>query len=270
MNTPSRRPDAWTSGNGYESYVGRWSRCVAPAFLTWLDRPSGGRWLDVGCGTGALTATILDRCAPAAVLGIDRSADYVAYARDRLADSRARFELGDAAALPIAGASVETAVSGLVLNFVPQPERAVAEMRRVLRPDGIAAVYVWDYAGEMGIMQRFWDAAVALDPAARSLDEGVRFPLCRPDALERLFRDAGFADVEIQPIEITMTFRGFDDYWAPFLSGQGPAPGYAMSLGADRREALRERIAATLPIAPDGSIDLAARAWAVRGRRAIG
>jgi SAM-dependent methyltransferase len=262
------KPDVWASGDAYEPYVGRWSRLVADEFLAWLAVPPGGRWLDVGCGTGALTRTILDRAAPRAVRGIDRSEDYVAYARSRVADARASFASGDAQVLPEPDAEYDAVVSGLMLNFVPDPGRAVAELARVARPGGTVAVYVWDYAGRMELMRHFWDAAVALDPAARDLDEGRRFPLCRLEPLAALFAGAGLDGVEVRAIDVPTVFRDFDDYWTPFLGGQGPAPGYAMSLSEERRGALREQIRAALPIGPDGAIALVARAWAVRGMRA--
>src|SRR5829696_937902 len=259
VDTP-QPTDVWASGYAYEPYVGRWSRPVAHLFLTWLDMPSGGRWLDVGCGTGALSETILEATHPREVVGIDPSADYVAYARSHVLDPRAHFDVGDARALPFAVGAFDGVVSGLVLNFVPDPAATVAEMARVARPGGTVAAYVWDYSGGMELMRRFWDAAVALDPAARDLDEGRRFgAICRPEILASLFRGVGLRRVETCAVDVPTLFRDFDDYWTPFLGGQGPAPGYAMALGEDRR--------ADLPIAADGSIPLVARAWAVRGER---
>jgi hypothetical protein len=140
-------------------------------------------------------------------------------------------------------------------------------MARAARPGGVAAVYVWDYAGKMQLMRHFWNAAVALDPEAAKLDEGRRFPLCQPEALAWLFRGAGLQDVTVRALDIDTDFRDFDDYWTPFLGGQAPAPGYAMSLSEERRADLRERIRAALPIALDGTIPLVARAWAVRGQK---
>jgi hypothetical protein len=136
----------------------------------------------------------------------------------------------------------------------------------VARPGAVVAAYVWDYAGGMELMRRFWDAAAALDPAAAELDEGRRFPLCREEPLASLFGGAGLREVAVRAIDVPTRFRDFDDYWNPFLGGQGPAPGYAMALGEDERAALRERIRAGLPAGPDGSIGLVARAWAVRSR----
>jgi SAM-dependent methyltransferase len=258
--------DVWAIGAAYEPYVGRWSRLVARELLAWLAVPPGSRWLDVGCGTGALSATILAVARPAAVTGVDASDGYVAHARAHVRDARADFRQGDAQDLGFGPASFDAAVSGLVLNFLPRPEQGLAEMARVTRADGTVAVYLWDYAGEMQLMRRFWDAAVALDPAAGELDEGRRFPLCRPEALERLFADAGLREVAARAIDVPTVFRDFDDYWSPFLGGQGPAPGYAMSLTEERRAALCDRLRTTLPTNADGSIRLVARAWAARGR----
>jgi len=257
--------DTWSSADAYEPYVGRWSRLVARDFLGWLSAPDDLRWLDVGCGTGALTETIVSRCSPDAVVGVDPSEEYLAYARARVTDPRVSFRAGDAQALPVKDGEHDAVVSGLVLNFVPDQARAVSEMKRALSAGGTAAAYVWDYAGEMQLMRRFWDAAVALDPGALELDEGRRFPLARPAPLVELFEGAGLQDVRVLAIDVPTVFKDFDDYWSPFLGGQAPAPGYCMSLSEERRAALRERVRSTLPIQADGSIRLIARAWAVRG-----
>ena len=266
------RPPTSSNGSvgqwgGLQPYVGRWSRLVAQAFLSWLAAPSGARWLDVGCGTGALTQTILERVAPVHVKGVDRSESHVAFAQDRARDERAQFVVGDALALPVETGTYDATVSGLVLNFVPQPNRAVEEMSRATKPGGIVAVYVWDYASKMQFMRHFWNAAAALDPQALDLDEGRRFPICDPHALTELFQAARLHDVEARAIDIDTDFRDFEDFWAPFLGGQGPAPSYVMSLTGERRSALRERLRHGLPFALDGSIPLVARAWAVRGIR---
>jgi SAM-dependent methyltransferase len=270
MNDPSaseRPQDTWASGNAYEPYVGRWSRLVAREFLNWLDVAFGSQWLDVGCGTGALSEAILQETAPSRVKGIDRSDGYIAYVQKQVQNNRAHFEVGDAQAVPDETATYDAVVSGFVLNFIPQPDRAVSEMTRVAKPDGIVAAYVWDYAGKMQMMRHFWNAAAALDPQAIELDEGRRFPLCRPKPLTELFQSVGLRNVEVRAIDISTDFKDFDDYWSPFLGGQGPAPSYAIALSEERRVALRERIRAGLPFALDGSIPLVARAWAVRGVR---
>ncbi len=258
--------DVWALGDRYEPYVGRWSRLVAREFLAWLAVPSGRDWLDVGCGTGALTQVILDVADPRAVRGVDPSVGFVQYARARTSNPRAAFVVADAQGLPVRAACADAAVSGLVLNFVPNPSRAVSEMARAVRRGGVVAAYVWDYAGKMELMRYFWDAAVALDPGAAELDEGPRFPVCAPAALAQLFAGAGLRDVEARAIDVPTPFRDFEDYWLPFLGGQGPAPAYAMSLDEARRGALRDHIRSRLPVGSNGSIELIARAWAVRGR----
>jgi SAM-dependent methyltransferase len=261
----TERKDVWASGDAYEPYVGRWSRLVAREFVDWLDVPAGRRWLDVGCGTGALSQVILERAAPRSLTGIDPSEGFLAHARHLIADTRAEFSVGDAQLLPVADRAFDAVVAGLVINFVPDMAKAAAEMVRATRSGGTVAAYVWDYAGEMQMMRRFWDAAVALDPDALDKDEGRRFPVCRPEPLAALFKGAGLADVEVRLIDVPTIFKDFDDYWTPFLGGQAPAPGYCMSLSEDRRVALRERIRMSLPFRADGSLHLIARAWAARG-----
>ncbi len=260
-------PEVWSCGEAYEPYVGRWSRMVAREFVPWLGVPPRRSWLDVGCGTGALTETVLALGSPDSVCGVDPSEGYVAFVAAHLRDPRTSFRTGDATALPFADGEFDATVSGLVLNFVPGPARAVAEMARVTRLGGVVGAYVWDYAEAMELMRYFWDAAVELDPSAAELDEGARFPICSPPRLAALFAEGGLNDVEVRAIDVPTPFRDFDDYWSPFLGGQGPAPRYAISLDESRRAALRDRIRAALPIELDGSIRLVARAWAVRGGR---
>jgi ubiquinone/menaquinone biosynthesis C-methylase UbiE len=257
--------DNWSSGDSYERYVGRWSRHLAQEFVGWLAVPEKSRWLDVGCGTGALSQTILDLTNPDMVQGIDRSDGFVNTARSQVVNSKAEFHTGDAMSLLVESGIVDAVVSGLVLNFVPQPAQMVAEMARAVRKDGTVALYVWDYAGKMQFMRHFWNAAAVLDPAAYDLDEGRRFPFCNPDSLADLFQKAGLIEIETRAIDIHTDFKNFDDYWTPFLGGQGSAPGYAMSLSEELREKLRDRIYNSLPFAVDGSVPLVARAWAVKG-----
>ena len=236
---------------------------MAPLFLSWLSVPAGRRWLDVGCGTGALCGAIVDHGSPSSVAGVEPSEGFLKTATANLA-GRATLHQGSATAIPLDDASIDVVVSGLVLNFIPDQRAALLEMARVTGKGGTIAAYVWDYAGRMELMRYFWDAAVALDHAAARMDEGVRFPLCRPEALEKLFVSAGLDGVEVKPIDIPTRFADFDDYWQPFLGGQGPAPAYAMSLDDTTRARLRDRIRERLPIAADGSISLTARAWATR------
>ena len=260
------RKDVWASGDAYEPYVGRWSRLVAREFVPWLRVPSNSEWLDIGCGTGALCQVVLDSASPRQVTGIDPSDGFVSFARHKVTDPRATFQVGDAQKLPVVDGSFDATVAGLVINFIPDQAKAVSEMKRATRPGGTVAAYVWDYAGEMQMMRHFWDAAVALDANAFPLDEGRRFPGCRPEPLASLFQDAGLDGVEVRPIDAPTIFKNFDDYWTPFLGGQAPAPGYCMSLPEERRAVLRARIRENLPINNDGSIHLIARAWAVLGK----
>lgn len=255
-------PSPWVQGEAYEAYIGRWSRLVAFQFLEWLDIPPGAKWLDLGCGTGVLTGQIVKWCNPSRVFGIDQSAGFISTAKKRVLDSRVRFDVGDAERPP--AAHFDIVVSGLVLNFLPDPVAALAAMKAAA-PDGVVAAYVWDYVDGMDVIGYFWSAAAALDPAAAQLDEGARFAICRPEPLEALWRQVGLVDVISTGIDIPTVFRTFDEYWTPFLGGQGPAPAYAMSLDVEHRAALRQRLRADLPVADDGSIDLRARAWAVKG-----
>ena len=257
--------EVWENAESLERYVGRWSRLVAREFVAWLQVPPGSRWLDVGCGSGALTETVLAEAEPESIEGVDTSEAFVAYAASRVTDPRASFAVADAQALDRPDVAYDAVASSLVLNFLPDPARGAAEMRRVVRPGGVVAGYVWDYAGEMQLMRRFWDAAAELDPAAADLDEGRRMAGCNPADLEALFAGAGLEEVETRAIGVPTVFADFDDYWSPFEGGQGPAPGYCVSLPPDRRAALRERLRETLPAASDGAISLVARAWAVRG-----
>jgi SAM-dependent methyltransferase len=262
MQTP-QPSDTWQLGNPYERYVGRWSRRVAPEFLAWLDAPAGRRWLDVGCGTGALCGAIVEHCAPASLTGVEPSEGFLKIARETL-PSQVTLCQGSATSIPLPDAAVDIAVSGLVLNFIPDLGAAFKEISRVLTQGATFGAYVWDYAGRMDLMRHFWDAAVALDPSAATLDEGVRFPWCRPDALLAKVSGAGFRNAEVIAIDVATPFSGFEDYWMPFLGGQGPAPAYAVSLEDAARDRLKDRLRALIPVQADGSISLLARAWAIR------
>ncbi|MCZ4558333.1 class I SAM-dependent methyltransferase [Rhodococcus maanshanensis] len=260
------RPEQWASGEDYQRYMGRWSRLAAVEFLRGLPPLPAAVWCDVGCGTGSLTQVILATERPTWVLGVDPSAQFLAAAALR-SDGRAEFRLGSAAAIPAADGEFDRVVSALVLNFVPDPWAALAEMIRVTRPGGLVASYVWDYADGMDMIRLFWDAAIELDPAAAAVDEGARFPLCRPEPLRELFGSAGLTRVRVGQVEVDTVFADFDDFWRPFLGGQGPAPGYCASLPEDHRAALRESLRATTPRNAAGAVLLCARAWTVRGHR---
>jgi trans-aconitate methyltransferase len=260
------QPGLWSGSEAYERYMGRWSRRVAARFADWIGAPPQSAIIDVGCGTGALAAALLGACDPARLVGVDSAPALLDAAREQVRDPRASFAQGDAQALPGADGAFDVAVSGLVLNFVPDKEAMIREMARVVRPGGTVALYVWDYAGHMQIMRHFFDAATALDPGAREFDDGVKAPVCRPEPLRRLFSEAGLASVEVRAIDITTEFADFDDYWTPFLGGTGSAPKYCQSLDEPLREQVRESVRRRLPTGPDGEILLAVRAWAVKGR----
>jgi len=257
---------AWDSGHAYEQYVGRWSRKVATEFLRWLAPSPGLAWADAGCGTGALTATILNVCAPSSVYGIDSSEGFVSQARRRIGDPRVRLYTGDASHLPWESAVCDVIVSGLVLNFVRDHESMMREMARVTRPGGCVAAYVWDYAGGMQMMRHFWDAAIAVNPDDAKLDQAERFPLCQPGPLKALFERTELKSVTVRAIDIPAVFQDFDDYWAPFLGRTGAAPTYLASVGEEGQERIRLYLKSRrAPTTRDGLIELTARAWAVQG-----
>ncbi len=262
--TRESKDDAWGAGGSYEHYMGRWSREIAREFVAWLDQPAGRDWLDVGCGTGALSATILERCQPRSVLGVDPSDGFIKYARDANSDPGGLFEVAGAGALPCADHSIDVVASALAYNFFPDRPGALREMQRVARPGAAVSFYVWDYpGGGMGFMDAFWKAAVATDANAEAHVESTRFPFCTPEALLREVIRAGLADAEVRAIEVAARFRDFEDFWFPFTLGAGPAPAYCMSLGDEARHALKQKLRSELG---DRRIEFPARAWAVRGR----
>lgn len=244
--------------------MGRWSQLVAAEFVPLLNVDTHSSWIDIGSGTGRLSRVIVDQAEPEVVIGIDSSAVFTEAARHSADDDTVQYVVGDGQSLPIPDSRFDAAVSGLVLNFLRNPERMVEEMIRVVRPGGTVGWYVWDYLDGMEFLRYFWDAAIGLDPAADELDEGARFPLCRPDELRTLAVTAGLGSVLVRPINIPTRFLNFDDYWTPFLGGQGPAPMYVAGLSSEQRLELRERLRSTLPLEDDSGIDLRARAWAVR------
>ncbi|WP_172330180.1 class I SAM-dependent methyltransferase [Mangrovicoccus sp. HB161399] len=266
MTDTDARFDAWTAGQSYDRYMGRWSRAVADGFLAWLAAPEAARWIETGCGTGALTSAILRQCAPATILATDASAEFVAHARAAIADPRAGFRTADAAHLPAEDGSADVVTSGLVLNFLPDRAAGLAEMQRVLRPGGLLSFYVWDYpGGGIGFIDAFWKAAAVLDPNAADLDEGARFPFCTRDGLAGLMAGAGLADPEMEAIEIVTEFPDFEAFWHPFTLGAGPAPGYCLGLPPEGRAALKSLLEERLDTG--GPVRLPARAWGVKARR---
>jgi SAM-dependent methyltransferase len=253
--------DNWEHGDAYERFIGRWSSRVAAKFLDWLELPAGLRWVDVGCGTGALSEAILDGQDPTSVVGVEPSAGFVTAARERLGD-RATIHRAPAQKLPLADGSADIVVSGLVLNFIPDLPAALAEMTRVAQA-GVVAGYVWDYSGRMDMLRLFWEAAADVDPDG-PVDEGGRFPICRPEALSAAFLEAGMSDPEVVALDIPTGFADFEDFWAPFTGGQGAGPSYLVALPVERQAALKERLRSRVPTETDGSISLNARAWAIR------
>jgi SAM-dependent methyltransferase len=245
--------------------MGRWSRQLAPRYVSWLKIPANAHWLDVGCGTGALTHAICSHGSPASVLGCDPAVPFIEYAQKHCADERAAFVVAGAGSLPRRAGGYGCVASLFALNFFPDAGAAVHEMRSLTAPAGTVSACVWDYAAGMAFLRHFWDAAVALDTRARALDEGTRFPLCQPEALTEVFRAGGLSDVRCEPIEMVTVFANFEDYWRPFLGGTGPAPSYVASLDARTRAALMARLEQALTDGVDGMIAMTARAWAVRG-----
>ena len=256
--------DSWTGGYKYEKFMGRWSNLIAKKFLDWLAITPGNVWLDLGCGTGSLTKLILETNQPKEVISIDSSSEFILHARQTMTNPNVQFQVGLAQALELQSKSIDVVVSGIMLNFVPQPETALSEMIRVAKSGGTIGIFLWDYAEGMEMLRYFWDAAVELNNNAKEYDEGIRFPLCQLGQLESLFQKTDLNRVEIIPIEATTIFKNFDDYWMPFLGNVGPAPSYVMSLTANDRKRLKDKLRETLPIREDGSISLIARAWAVK------
>ena len=247
----------FSESDRYERFMGRWSRRLGPLFVTFAGVTEGDCVLDVGSGTGALSAAAA-AVESVQVTGIEPAAAYARYAQEHV---DGRFEVGDAMALPFADDSFDRTLSMLVLNFVPDPAAALQQMIRVTRPGGVVAAAVWDYDEGMQMLRTFWDAAVALDPDAAPRDER-HMPLCTRGALTELWRTHGLRDVDEEPLSIDMAFASFDDYWQPFLGGQGPAGVYVSSLAESSRHTLESRMRAPLE---EVGLTLRARAWAVRG-----
>lgn len=265
MTTKNRPPDPWASANAYEGFMGRWSRVLAQRFVEWLAPPPDLRWLDVGCGTGALTAALLRTAAPQLVVGCDPSEAFVDHARRSVDSPRASFEVAGIDRLPQVEPGFDAVVSGLVLNFLPSTDAAIRAMSGVLRTGGMIAAYVWDYGGRMEFLRIFWDEAVALDPAAAALDEGPRFPVCREGGLAEAFSRGGLARVRTGEISIRTDFSSYADFWEPFENGTGPAAGYVAGLDREQRGRLKDRLRKRLAPAGDGPIALSARAWTASG-----
>ena len=198
-------------------------------------------------------------------MGIEPSEGFLRITQAGIEDARAEFQIGDALSLPLDDNEMDVVVSGLVLNFVPDKAGALDEMRRIVKPGGTIAAYVWDYAGDMQLMRSFWSGVAELFPDGAKHDEGKQFPVCKPEPLAELFRTAGLRAVETCALDAPTIFADFDDYWSPFLRDQGPAGAYCVSLSEAHRERLRTHLARVLPFNADGTIGLIAGAWGVRG-----
>ena len=260
------QPNMFGDADAYERFMGRWSRMVAPPFVDFTDLPNRGRMLDVGSGTGSLAHAIAERKVHARVVGIDPSQEYVAYAVTKNSfPDRVSFEVGDAQQLHFPDASFEGALSLLVFNFIPDPKKALSELRRVTKPGGRISAAVWDYTADMRMLRTFWDAAVHIDAEADRLDE-KHMPLCRSGELSTLWRQGGLVEVREQSIDVKMQFRSFADYWDPFLLKQGPAGSYVSRLDQENLQALRNEVKRRLFVQVEITpLALDARVWAVRG-----
>lgn len=245
--------------------MGKWSSQVARLFLEWLAPAPHAHWLELGCGTGALTQAICTLSQPSSVVACDPSQGFIAYAKDSNSGCTATFIIADSDSLPDREGGYDFAVSGLVLNFLPEPLRSIGSIKYKLRLGGVFAAYVWDYQDGMELLRTFWEEAIALDPSALRRAERHRFPITRPDRLIELFRQAGLTDIDLKPFEIPMIFEDFDAYWSPFLGGAGPAPAYVATLTPQARSELKQRLKLRYPPSSDGSIRLAARAFGIRG-----
>ncbi len=254
----------WNDPVGYESYVGRWSRAIAPRFLAWLALPTRRTWLDVACGTGALTSAILSRSDPKNVVGLDGSSAYVATAQASCRDARVQFVVGNATAVPFPSSRFDVAVSGLALNFMPF-DRALAEQHRVVCPGGTIGAYVWDYAGEYEFARRFWDAAMRVDARAAAYDPGRKSAICRESKLREALVAAGCTAVETCLLDDWGEFSSPEAYWHAFDGRQGSTFEYLSLLTDEQRSGLKASLLSTMK--PDAPVRLKIRAIAVRGTR---
>ena len=262
---PEAEAKMFAMSAAYERFMGRWSRLLAPVYISFAQVKSGDRVLDVGAGTGSLASALEATPGVKEVVGVDPSEGLIAYARQNAKAGRTRFEVGDAQALKFEDASFDKTMSLLVMNFVPDHDKAIAGMRRVTRPGGGVSACVWDYNEGMQMLRFFWDEAVALDPAADKKDER-HMKLSREGQLGEAWKKAGLENVQERPLVIEQSYASFDDYWEPFLKGAGPAGAYAVSLPEDQRRQLESRLRKRLLGGQDdGPFVLKARAWAVRG-----
>lgn len=257
---------AATDGAAYERFIGRWTRRLGDALAAFAG-PPGGPVLDVGCGTGSVVAALRAADPGRAITGIDIAEPYLAFARQRADCAHAHFLRQDATALDLADGAFAGALSCIVLNFIKDSAKAVAEMRRVTRRGGVVASAIWDFRGGLVYQRLLWDTVAALDPVgAATRDRIFSAPLGLPDGMVDLWRATGLKDVRRESLTIRMDFAGFADYWEPLLGGQGPVGSYVVGLTPEKRIEVRDAVrAAYLSGAPDGPRSLTATAWAVKG-----
>ena len=250
---------------GYERFMGRWSRLLAPHPNAVAGVKDGDRVLDVGTGTGSLAAAVEANMPASQIVGVDPSPGFIAYAQKNAKSTRSRFEVGDAQALKYEDASFDSTLALLVMNFIPDHNKAINEMRRVTRPQGTISACVWDYDQGMQMLRFFWDEAIALDPAIEPKDER-HMKLSRQGQLSDLWKKAGLNNVKEEALVIDQAYSSFSDYWEPFTKGAGPGGAYVVSLPEDRRLQLEARIRnRLLGDRADGPFTLKAKAWCVRG-----
>ena len=255
----------FSEAQAYERFMGRWSRDLARQFVRFAAVRDGATLLDVGSGTGALSAALAAAAPSGCVVGIDPAASYVTLAQAGQGGARVRFQVGDAQQMEFEDATFDRTLSLLVVNFIPDANRAVEEMKRVTRRGGTVAAAVWDYGEGMEMLRVFWDEAIAVTPASDSRDER-HMPFCRRGELAALWRQHGLLDVVEEGLTIETRFTSFADYWAPFLQKQGPAGAYVAALSERERNQLAGRLRQRLlGEGPDRAFLLHARAWAVRG-----
>jgi ubiquinone/menaquinone biosynthesis C-methylase UbiE len=249
----------------YEVEMGRWSRQLAPLFVEFVGVRDGERVVDVGCGTGSLSATLARVTRASKIVGIDPSKSFIEYARTQIVDPRVTFEVGDAQNLPYPDNSFDRALGLLVVNFIPDAPKAVNEMRRVTKSRGVIATTMWDGSRANELNQCMWEAAAAVDPTVKRPAERRR-SYNSAETLSDLLKGVGLTDIEVTALTMPCQFPSFDELWQRYLSGEGPSGAYVVGLTEDLREALREKLRQdVLSGGGDGQFTLQAKAWAVRG-----
>lgn len=253
----------FNDGAAYERFMGRWSRAVGGIFLEWLAPPKGAHWLDVGCGTGAFTELVLGSCSPANVIGIDPFPEQIEYARSLPVAHLAEFKVADALNLPFPDCSFDVVASALVINFLPDRLRGLAEMRRAAKPGGLVAGYVWDFAGERatGAPLAKGMRAIGIEPPITPGSKDTT-----SEALQSLFAASGLESVETRQIEIAPTYASFDDFWTSQTASVSPTAKFIGTLTEPQRLQLRDAVRSILPADADGSVGYSACANAIKAR----